>query len=119
MDEKAVARAAGKIARTLAQLLIPVLRQLLLCFLLGTELLFLGNSLFRLVINGPTGVLAWWYHLQVENSPFESIRGSLSWPEFFVGHFVILGFAAMLFFYERRNQRRLKLSSTIAAYKEN
>jgi hypothetical protein len=110
VDEKAMARAAGKVARALAQFLIPGLRQLLLCLLLGSELLFFGYSLFKLVVNGPPDVLAWWYHLQAEGSSLEHIRDPFNWREFIVGHFVMLGLAALLYYYERRYQRHSKLA---------
>ena len=108
MEGKLVVGSLGKIALAIVKFLIPELRRLLLCFLLGGELLFAGYSLFKLALNGPAEVLSWWDHLQIEGGPIERAFEPFSWSQFFKVHFVMLGLAAVLWYFERRYQRAMK-----------
>jgi hypothetical protein len=105
VDGKLVVGSLGKIALAIVNFIIRELRRLLLCLLLGGELLFAGYSLFKLALHGPAEVLNWWEHLQIEGGPLERAFEPFSWSQFFKVHLVMLGLAAVLWYFERRYQR--------------
>lgn len=108
-----------KIATVLFIFLFRELRRLILCFLAGAELIFVGCSLFKLAVDGPAEVLHWWVHLQSENSSLEHMSDPFSWKVFVLQQSIILTLVATLWFFERRYQRRFRFQPTNSTHSVN
>jgi hypothetical protein len=85
-------RFAGVILRRLGQVL--------LAFILGVELIFVGYSLFKLAWGGPSLVFGWWWHLQADGSG--GIGRPFSWELFLAQQITTISVAALLWWNERR-----------------
>jgi hypothetical protein len=84
------------------------MRRLLLSFLVGSELLLAVYSLAKLVLGGPSEMVGWWRHLQLEGSPVEELGRSFQWSIFVLDQIVIFALSAILLYFERRYQRNVK-----------
>jgi hypothetical protein len=114
MDGMAMARTTGKMALTLLIFTLHGLRRLLLCLLLGFELLFVFRSLFDVLSGGIEKMVGWWWHLQMEASISGRVFASFHLGKFLWDQFLVLAVMGVLWFFERRSRRRWSRSVTLA-----